>query len=146
MLTVNRFGAGLVLFAALLLGACESGGYRADAPASGYGVVQSIELVKQEGIGGSGVGVGTLAGGVVGGVLGSQVGSGSGKTAATIGGVAAGAYIGHEIEKGRMGTGDVYKFTVRMDSGAYQTLTQSSSDNFKVGDRVRIENGTLVRP
>lgn len=106
-------------------------------------MVQSIELVKQEGIGGSGIGVGTVAGGVVGGVLGSQVGSGTGQTAATIGGAAAGAYIGHQMEKGK---GDVYKFTIRMDNGSYQTVTQSTSTNFRVGDRVRIENGVLSRP
>ena len=146
MSTMNKFGTMFGLLAALLLGACESTGYRSDAAVSGYGVVQSIELVKQDGIAGSGVGVGTIAGGVVGGVLGSQVGSGSGQTAATIGGAAAGAYVGHQLEKQQKGTGDAYKFTIRMDNGSFQTLTQSTTANFRVGDRVRIENGVLMRP
>lgn len=144
MFAMNRFGSVIGLLFVLALGACGTMGYPpTDNVSSGYGVVQSIELVKQEGIGGSGIGVGTVAGGVVGGVLGSQVGSGTGQTAATIGGAAAGAYIGHQMEKGK---GDAYKFTIRMDNGSYQTLTQSTSTNFRVGDRVRIENGVLSRP
>ncbi len=39
-------------------------------------------------------GINTATGAVVGGALGNQVGSGQGKTAATIGGAAAGAVIG----------------------------------------------------
>lgn len=141
MAAMNRFGSVIGLFIVLTLGACGTVGYpTTDNTSSGYGVVQSIELVKQ---GDSSMGVGTIAGGVVGGVLGSQVGSGTGQTAATIGGAAAGAYIGHQMEKGK---GDVYKFTIRMDNGTYQTLTQSTSTNFRVGDRVRIENGILSRP
>lgn len=139
---INRFGLVIGLFYVLTLGACGTMGTPtgSSSSGSGYGVVQSIELVKQ---GDSGVGVGTVAGGVVGGVLGSQVGSGTGQTAATIGGAAAGAYIGHQFEKGK---GDVYKFTLRMDNGSYQTVTQSTTANFKVGDRVRLENGVLSRP
>ena len=145
MRTIDKFRSALGLVAVLTLGACETMGYRTDTAISGYGVVQSIELVQQEGIAGSGIGAGTVAGGVVGGILGSQVGSGSGQTAATVGGAAAGAYIGHQLEKGRTGTGGGYKFTIRMDNGTYQTLTQSTAANFKVGDRVRIENGVLYR-
>jgi outer membrane lipoprotein SlyB len=141
MAAMNRFGSVVGLLIVLTLGACGTVGYpTTDNTSSGYGVVQSIELIKQ---GDSSLGVGTIAGGVVGGVLGSQVVSGTGQTAATIGGAAAGAYIGHQLEKGK---GDVSKFTIRMDSGTYQTLTQSTSTNFRVGDRVRIENGVLSRP
>jgi len=39
--------------------------------------------------------VGTVAGGAVGGIAGSQIGNGSGKTAATIGGVLGGAFLGN---------------------------------------------------
>ena len=41
--------------------------------------------------------VGTIAGGAVGGIAGSQIGKGNGATAATIGGVAAGALIGNQL-------------------------------------------------
>lgn len=157
MTTMNRFGAVLALAGLMALGGCEtmsnpnaasSSGTAYPANVySGYGVVQSIELVKQGsgGIGGSGIGIGTIAGGVIGGVLGSQVGQGRGQTAAAIGGAAAGAYAGHELEKRQQQTADAYKFTIRMDDGAYQTLTQSTSDNLRVGDRVKIENGVMQR-
>jgi hypothetical protein len=32
-----------------------------------------------------------------------------------------------------------------MDSGAYQTLTQNTNSGFRVGDRVRIDNGIVQR-
>jgi outer membrane lipoprotein SlyB len=114
---------------------------------SGYGVVQSIELVKQSdnGIAGSGIGLGTIAGAVVGGVVGNQVGSGRGNTAATVIGAAGGAYIGHELENRQQQKPDAYKVTVRLEDGSYQALTQSTNADLRVGDRVRMENGVLRR-
>jgi outer membrane lipoprotein SlyB len=114
---------------------------------SGTGVVQSIDAVQQsyQGIGGTGYGLGTLAGAVVGGIAGSQVGSGTGKTAATVAGTAGGAYIGHQIEKGNQAPTTSYNIRVRMDDGSYQTLNQSSTGGLRVGDRVRIENGSIRR-
>lgn len=166
MKTMNRFGAVLGVVGVLALGGCETTNdpYRSSNPGtaypgavntgnanSGYGVVQSIELVQQgntgnTGIGGSGVGMGTIAGAVVGGVLGNQVGSGTGRTVATVAGAAGGAYVGHELEnRQQQRTADVYQFTVRMDSGSYQTFSQNTSAGFRVGDRVRIDNGYLQR-
>jgi outer membrane lipoprotein SlyB len=138
---MHKIGSMLALVAVLTLGACGTMDNRTGSTysGSGYGVVQSIELVQ----GDSSIGLGTVAGGVVGGLLGSQIGEGRGSTAAAIGGAAAGAYVGHQMEKGK---GSAYKFTIRMDDGSYQTVTQSSSGDFRVGDRVRIENGTLLRP
>lgn len=109
--------------------------------ASGYGVVQSIDLVPRQR---AGVGIGTVAGAVVGGVLGNQVGGGSGRTAATVAGAAGGALAGHELEKDGQQAGDVYRITVHMDNGALQTLTQDSTGGLQVGERVRISNGTIV--
>lgn len=114
---------------------------------SGYGVVQSIELVQHEksGIGGSGIGLGTIAGAVIGGVVGNQIGGGSGKTVATVVGAAGGGYVGHEIENRQQQTEDTYKITVRMDDGSHQSLLQSTNSGFRVGDRVRFNNGVLER-
>ncbi len=167
MTTMNRFGSVVGLAAVLTLGACEtmntpdntsssgtaypqssgSGGVY-----SGYGVVQSIELVQQgstgnTGIGGSGIGVGTIAGAVVGGIVGNQVGSGRGNTAATIVGAAGGAYVGHEIDKRQQqpATSNVYRLNVRMENGSYQTLTQNTVADLRVGDRVQIDNGFARR-
>ncbi|WP_178090657.1 glycine zipper 2TM domain-containing protein [Pseudomonas sp. SJZ079] len=102
--------------------------------------------MKQDykGVAGTGYGLGTVAGAVIGGVAGHQVGSGSGNTAATIAGTAGGAYIGHQLEK-RNQPADAYAITIRMNNGASQTLTQPTTDGLRVGDRVRIENGALLR-
>ncbi len=162
MNTHNRTTAMLGLAAVLALGGCETMNdtFNTSAPASteattggvysGYGVVQSIELMQQAaastGIGGTGIGIGAIAGAVVGGVLGNQVGGGSGQTIATVAGAAGGAYVGNEIEKRQQQkTVDAYKVTVRMDSGAYQTVTQGNTTALRVGDRVRIDNGVVQR-
>ena len=155
MSMMNRLGALLGLAAVLALGACTSppppaypddpyrGGAEPRAAYSGYGVVDSIDVVKQGG-GGSDFGLGTIAGAVVGGIAGHQVGSGRGNTAATIAGTAGGAYIGHQLEK-RNQAQEAYAITIRMDSGSYQTLTQPTPGGLRVGDRVRIENGSIQR-
>jgi outer membrane lipoprotein SlyB len=109
--------------------------------------VQSIDLVQQQstGIGGTGIGVGAIAGAVVGGIVGNQVGGGTGNTAATVIGAAGGAYAGNEIEKRNQQKTTAYKFTIRMNDGSYQTLTQSSNADVRVGDRVVIDNGVARR-
>jgi len=111
---------------------------------STYGIVQSIELVRQERAG-STIGLGTIAGGVVGGIVGNQIGSGKGNTAATVVGVAGGAYVGHELEKRNQQQVDAYRVTILMDNGSNQTLMQDTNDNIRVGDRVRIDNGVARR-
>lgn len=158
MNTTNKYAAIFAVAGLLTLGGCEtmnnptnnsnSGTNNQANVYSGYGVVQSIELVQQgsSGIGGSGIGIGTIAGAVVGGIVGNQVGGGTGQTAATVAGAAGGAYVGHEMEKRQQQqTADVYKFSIRMNNGSYQSLTQSTSANFRVGDRVQIANGVMQR-
>lgn len=161
---VHRPGVILGLAAALTLGACantsapQTGGNVSTYPQSGnpstgaysgYGVVQSIDLVQQSqqstGIAGTGVGVGAIAGAVVGGILGNQVGGGTGNTAATVLGAAGGAYAGNEIEKRNQQQVSAYKLTVRMNDGSYQTLTQATNVDVRVGDRVVIDNGVARR-
>lgn len=158
MNSMNKFGSVLGMAAVLTLGACadmnmpgatSSSGttYPQSGAYAGYGIVQSIELVKQvsTGIGGTGIGAGTIAGAVVGGIVGSQVGQGQGKTAATVIGAAGGAYAGHELEKRSQQQTDAYKLTIRMNDGSYQTVTQTTSADIRVGDRVRVENGVAQR-
>ena len=153
---------GLALATALTLGACANTNAPASAGTSttypqsgrttgaysGYGVVQSIDLVQQPqntGIGGTGIGVGAIAGAVVGGIIGNQVGGGVGNTAATVLGAAGGAYAGNEIEKRNQQQANAYKFTIRMNDGSYQTLTQNTNSDVRVGDRVVIDNGVARR-
>src|SRR3954453_20805219 len=64
--------------------------------ASGYGVVQAVDVVNKQD---TGIGLGTVAGAVLGGVVGNQIGKGKGNTAATVAGAAGGAYAGNQIQK-----------------------------------------------
>lgn len=154
MKTMHKTGSVLALAALLALGGCDTmapanysntgsaypqSGYGAY---TGYGVVQSIELVQQ---GTSGIGAGAVVGGIVGGILGHQVGSGQGNTAATVLGAAGGAYAGHELEKRNQPQANAYKFNIRMQDGSYQSVTQTTIDDIRVGDRVRIDNGVARR-
>jgi outer membrane lipoprotein SlyB len=107
-------------------------------------VVQSIDLVRVDSAS-SGVGIGTIAGAVVGGIIGHQVGSGNGNTAATVLGAAGGAYAGRELEKRNQPQIDAYKLTIRLRDGTYQTVTQTTNADIRVGDRVRIDNGVAQR-
>lgn len=163
MKPMNHFRSVIGVAALLTLGACAdmstpaySSGSNTSYPqtnnSSGayaqYGVVQSIDLVRQEntGIGGTGIGAGAIAGAVVGGILGNQVGGGSGKTAATVLGAAGGAYAGNEIQKrNQQQQPDAYQFSIRMNNGSYQTLMQNTVSDIRVGDRVVIENGVARR-
>ena len=162
MKTMNYLGSVIGVAAVLTLGACDNMNTAGNRPYSGteypqssnsnsaysgYGVVQSIDLVRQgnAGIGGSGIGVGTIAGAVVGGIVGNQVGQGQGNTAATVIGAAGGAYAGHELEKRNQQQSDAYKLTIRMSDGSYQTLTQTTNADIRVGDRVKIDNGVARR-
>jgi outer membrane lipoprotein SlyB len=156
MSTMNKLAPVLAVLATMTLSACEtmngplqaqsaSQPVYADRAYSGAGVVQSIELVRESsGIGGSGVGVGAIAGAVIGGILGNQVGGGTGQAVATVAGAAGGAYAGHQLEKQNQAQ-DAYRFSIRMDGGSYQTVTQSSNPDIRVGDRVRIDNGVVYR-
>src|SRR5690554_6097467 len=90
---------------------------------SGYGTVESVEVVDR-----SNPGIlGTIGGAVVGGLLGNQIGSGSGNTAATIAGAAGGAIAGREVERRVRSGSEVYKIYVRMDDGTYQAIAQESA-------------------
>lgn len=157
MKTKDRFVPALSLAALLALAACGT----MDAPGntagtanpqstnssgaySSYGVVQSIELIRQDS-GGKPIGIGTIAGAVVGGIVGNQVGSGGARTAATVAGAAGGAYVGHEMEKRNQQPTDAYKFTIRMSNGSNQVFMQNTNTDIRVGDRVQIDNGVVRR-
>lgn len=140
-----------ILGAALMSGCANTDSRSVPSSASSryamaYGVIDAIEVVRMsgDGIGGSGIGAGAVIGGVVGGVLGHQVGGGTGQDIATVAGVVGGAVVGHQIEKSNKQQ-DAYRIRVRIDNGGYQTVTQQSIGNMRVGDRVRIENDLVSR-
>lgn len=104
------------------------------------GVVEAVNVVEVEG---EGTGLGAIAGGVAGGILGHQIGQGRGNTVATVAGVAGGAYAGHEVEK-RMKKTKRYDIHVRMDDGTTRVIQQQTDPGLGIGQKVRIENGTIV--
>jgi outer membrane lipoprotein SlyB len=105
------------------------------------GVVEAINVIEVKGEGNY---LGMIAGGLAGALLGSQVGGGSGRTIATVAGAAGGAFAGNEVEK-RMKTTKHHEVIVRLESGGSQAVSYEAEPGFKVGERVRVENGTLVR-
>lgn len=99
----------------------------AQADCRNCGVVESVQRVTRttqpRGIAGTPVTPGMAIGGVVGGVLGHQIGGGTGKDLATVGGVAAGGYVGHQMEKK---TYTAYVMHVRMADGSRRTIEQQA--------------------
>jgi outer membrane lipoprotein SlyB len=110
------------------------------APCLNCGIIDNVREVTQAG---EGSGLGAVAGGVIGGILGHQVGGGTGKKIATVAGAAGGAYAGHQVEKSQKKT-IRYEISVRMNDGSLRTLTQDTVPAWRIGDRVRVENGGLV--
>lgn len=104
------------------------------------GAIESIREIAHDG---DGSGLGAVAGGVVGAVLGNQVGGGRGKSAATLLGGIGGAVAGHQIEKSQKKR-FTYEIVVRFDDGTSQVLTQETAPSWRLGDRVKLVNGTLT--
>lgn len=115
------------------------------AACASCGTVEAVTAVQKQGqvngvaVGNTTIGLGTVAGGVVGGLLGNQVG-GRGNTAATVLGVAGGAFAGNAIEK-NMKKVTVYEVRVRMDDGSTRHMEVSSA--VPVGSRVTVEGKNL---
>ncbi|MFA6970255.1 MAG: glycine zipper 2TM domain-containing protein [Gallionella sp.] len=105
------------------------------------GVVLSVTEIDAEG---EGSGLGVVAGGLVGGVLGNQVGAGSGRDLATIAGAVGGAFAGNKIEKIAKKTRS-YDIAVKMNTGEERIFKQTAVPHVGSGDKVRIENGVVVR-
>lgn len=104
------------------------------------GVIEEIRTLNVEP---TGSGLGGVAGGVVGGLLGNQVGKGGGRTAATVVGVVGGALAGNKIEKTMKKT-QTYEIVVRYEDGTTQTFPSETLPAWRVGDKVRLENGVLT--
>jgi uncharacterized protein YcfJ len=105
------------------------------------GSVVEVKKVEQKG---EASGAGAVIGGIAGGVVGHQIGSGRGNTAATVAGAAGGAYAGHQIEKNR-NSKTIYRVAVQMEDGTTRTFDYPEVTAFKIGDKVKVNNGKLVR-
>lgn len=113
---------------------------RAARVCNNCGTVESVNRVEVKGEGGY---LGTIGGGVVGALLGSQVGKGNGRTVAGIAGALGGAYAGHVIE-GKVRKSYHYEILVRLQNGAMQTIPSTVEPDFRVGDKVKINEGVLA--
>ena len=118
----------------------SSSAYPGNGAYSDFGRVVAIDVVR----GGGSTGAGAVVGGIVGGVLGHQIGSGRGNDAATVAGAIGGAVVGNELEKRRDG-GEHYRVTVQFRDGREATFAQDSLYGIRVGDRVRVDGGRVLR-
>lgn len=105
------------------------------------GVVVAITPVEKEG---EGSGLGVIAGGVLGGLLGHEVGGGTGRDLTTIAGAVGGAVAGNKIEKNAKKTTS-YDITVRLDNGETVKFNQATVPTLALDERVKIENGRVVK-
>ena len=92
-------------------------------------VCEDVQVVHQEPYKDKNQVGGAVVGGVVGGLLGHQIGGGKGKTLATVGGAAAGAYAGHEIQKQHQKNNATYTTT----ENRCHTVVDKSSKTHTVG-------------
>ncbi|MDR5804537.1 glycine zipper 2TM domain-containing protein [Caballeronia sp. LZ001] len=104
------------------------------------GTVEAISAVRQEG---HGTGIGAVGGAVAGGVVGNQFGRGGGRTAMTLLGALGGGLAGNSVEKHVRSETD-YLVRVRMENGKTRYFTYKQQPPFGEGQRVRVQNGTLV--
>jgi len=105
------------------------------------GSVVEVKKIEQKG---EASGAGAVIGGIAGGVLGHQIGSGRGNTAATVAGAAGGAYAGHQIEKNKNAK-TTYQVVVQMEDGTTKHFDYAEPTAFRVGDKVKLSGGKLVR-
>ncbi|HEX9172751.1 MAG TPA: glycine zipper 2TM domain-containing protein [Telluria sp.] len=105
----------------------------------------TVEQVNVVEVSGSGNYLGTVGGAVVGGLLGNQVGGGNGRTAAQIAGAVGGAVIGNNIERNSRRNKNHYEVVVRYGNGGTQTIVYETDPGYRTGDKVRVNNGVLVR-
>jgi outer membrane lipoprotein SlyB len=104
------------------------------------GTVEAISAVRHEG---HGTGIGAVGGAVAGGVVGNQFGSGGGRTAMTLLGALGGGLAGNSVEK-HLRSSTSYSVRVRMENGKTRYFTYHEAPPFQQGERVRVQNGTLV--
>ncbi|KVP74558.1 glycine zipper 2TM domain-containing protein [Burkholderia ubonensis] len=120
----------------------QGGGYA--QPSSSYcqtcGTVVAINQMRTPG---QSTGIGAVGGAAAGGLLGNQFGRGNGRTAMTLLGALGGGLAGNQVEKQVRAETD-YQVQVQMENGTTRTFTYHNPPPFGQGQRVRIENGTLV--
>lgn len=109
-----------------------------------YGTVGRIEEIDTH-VGDSGGGA--ALGALIGGVVGNQIGHGGGRAAATALGVFGGAVAGDNVERANAAAASntVYRVFVRFDDGSTRHFDYRALGGLHSGERVRLENGVLMR-
>ncbi len=129
--------------------AVAASGARANAPVAlpvvmcdSCGTVLEVKSEKRKGSGGA---LGLIGGAVAGGMLGNQVGGGDGKKVATVAGAAGGALLGNELQK-RLNRKTIHITTVKMKNGTQHVYESEQTPGWAVGDVVRLDGQTFVKP
>ena len=104
------------------------------------GVVEAVRTVPVEAKGGA---TGAVAGGVIGGYIGNQWGRGATRDIATVLGALGGAYAGNHIEKS-IKEAKRHDVIVRFEDGSTRTFSSETPPAWQVGDRVKLQYGTLI--
>jgi outer membrane lipoprotein SlyB len=108
-----------------------------------YGRVQAIEPLRTEG---NATGGGAAIGGILGGVLGNQFGRGDGRAVTTIAGAIGGAVLGNSVERNNNGGAkEIYRVTIRFDSGETRPFDYHQIGDSRVGDRVKFDGNQVYR-
>jgi outer membrane lipoprotein SlyB len=107
------------------------------APCLDCGVVVAVRESEKKG---EGTGAGAVIGGVAGAVVGREIADG--RSAGTLLGAAGGAIAGHQIER-HARTTKRFHVDVRMEDGSVKTVTSQARPSWRVGDRVRLQEGRL---
>jgi outer membrane lipoprotein SlyB len=103
------------------------------------GAVKAIEPITET----KSSGAGAVVGGLLGGVVGHQFGKGDGKKAMTVVGAVGGAVAGNAVERHKNEKVVGYRVKVQLDNGETRTFEPAQLGDLKVGDRVRVDQGTL---
>ena len=118
-------------------------------------VTGGVTREQAQNFGGQVAEVGAVAGGAAGGfALGGPGGAAAGAAAgeianrtgasSAVGRAVGGAVLGNQVEKNNK-TARSYDVRVRMEDNTFSTVRYEVEPNVRVGDKVRVEDGRLVR-
>ena len=151
---MNLAARSVLLVAVATLGACaqhrpayyQAPAYsssRAGAAQVEYGVVSAIDRFSGDRqVSGGGAVVGGVAGAAVGRQFG---GSSDGRAMGTFLGAIAGVLLGNQIEKQNNAQRAGVRVSVQLDGGGQRSFDYAHAGDLRVGERVRIEGGQIVR-
>ena len=107
-----------------------------------FGTVSHVEVIASAAPNNAG---GAVLGALLGAVVGNRFGDGMGRAVATGLGAVGGAVAGDAIEKLQRRDAEVYRVSVRFDSGSVREFDFQRVDDLRAGDRVKFERGLLHR-